>query len=551
MLKLLSLTLRVILGLVILGFGVGLIAYMVSTKPKPKLKPEVFAPMLVQGMILAPQPIERSWSGYGTARALTSARVAPQVSALVVSRSDWLEPGARVQAGQTLFELQRVDFELAAQSARDTIASLEAQRKGLDIEEQRLVRQMELSEEEEAIAQRDLERAREAIGLGAGAEPELDQWTATLRRAQRASIALSQQVDLIPTRRDDLKARIEAQKTQLRQAEENLARTTINAPIDGVIQAVSLDAGEWAQAGQAAATIVNLARIEVPLRVSIEASGLIAVGDRAEVRGRLEDSEFWPGTVSRVAPDADPNTRAMTIYIEVRQDPDTDRVLRPGRFVIGRIFESQPAPRIVVPRRAIKGGRILVASEPDGTVARVWPLAERIAGTIATQISLGSTTVVSDGKGGAVPQVVLDAARLELDDRASEIADAVTASTNNWLKGNGEVRLREEIQRALKTTLTPQIASWLANTSHASLPPQLADELETVLDLASVTAVPVETLFTVERTIPALSDRENQWVVVEARDKRDLAHLTLLISNLDQLSDGMLVQVNIANENNQ
>jgi len=549
LLKLLSLILRFAFGIVILAIGIGLIAYMVSTKPKPKLKPEVFAPMLVRGMVLTPQPLERSWSGYGTARALTSARVAPQVSALVTSRPEWLEPGAPVSTGQTLFELQRVDFELAAQSARDTIASLEAQRSGLDIEEQRLIRQLELSQEEEAIALRDLERARQAIGLGAGAEPELDQWTASLRRAQRASLALSQQVDLIPTRRDDLKARIEGQKTQLRQAEENLARTTITAPIDGIIQSVSLDAGEWAQAGQAAATIINLSRIEVPLRVSVEASGLIAIGDRAEVRSRLEDTSFWPGRVSRIAPEADPNTRAMTVYIEVEQNAEAERVLRPGQFAVARIFESSTMPRVVVPRRAIKGGRILVATEPDGMMTRVWPLAERIAGTIATRVSLGSSTVISDGNGGALAEVVLDAARLELEGRASEISTAATESTSRWLQGNGEIRLREEIQRALKTTLTPQIASWLATTDHSGLPDQLAAELDHALDLAAVRAVPVEPLFSLERSIPALSDRENQWVVVEARDGQDLADLTLLISNLDQLSDGMLVQVEVTNGN--
>lgn len=546
MLRLLSLTLRIMLGIAIFAVGLGLIVYMVSTKPKPRLKPEVFAPMLVRGMILTPQPIERSWSGYGTARPLDSARVSPQVSALVISRPEWLEPGARVEAGQTLFELQRIDFELAAQNARDTIASLQAQLAGLEIEGQRLARQLTLAEEEQAIAQRDLDRAREVIGRGAGSEPELDQWTGALRRAQRSAVALSQQVDLIPSRRADLYARIQAQNTQLLQAETDLARTTITAPIDGVIQSVSLDAGEWAQAGQAAATILNLSRIEVPLRVPIEASALIAIGDRATVRGKLEDKEFWAGTVSRIAPDADPNTRAVTVYIEVAQDMDDARVLRPGRFVIGTIFESAAPPRIVVPRRAIKGGRILIASEPDSRVASVWPLAERIAGTIATQVSLGASTVVTDGNGGAVPQVVLEAARLELGDRARDIADTAAASAGQWLKGNGEVRLREEIQRALKANLTPQIASWLANTDHTDLPEQLGAELDLVVDLAAVEAVEVEPLFTVERDIPTLSDRENQWVVVEARDGRDLSNLTLLISNLDQLSDGMLVRVDIA-----
>jgi multidrug resistance efflux pump len=543
LLKWLSLVLRVLLGVVILAAGLGLVVYMATTRPTPELKPEVFAPMLVRGMVLEPQQLERSWSGYGTARAMSVARVSPQVSALVITRADWLEPGARIQPGQTLFELERVDFELAATSAQDTINALKAQLAGLAVEEQRLARQVTLAEEEEAIARRDLDRARDVIGEGAGSESELDQWTAALRRAERVAVSLRQQADLIPSRRADLAARIEAQNAELEQALEDLARTTITAPIGGIVQSVSLEAGEWAQAGQPAVTIIDLSRIEIPLRVSIEASGLVAIGDAAQIRGKPEDDEFWQGRVSRIAPDADTQTRAMTVYVEIGQDMDAPRLLRPGRFVVGEIYESDTRQRVVVPRSAIKGGRILLAGEPDGTVARVWPLAERVAGTIATRLAAGTTPVTADGRGGSVAAIVEDAARLEVGDHASELAASVTATAGDWLGGPGRVRVQEEIRTALRAALTPEIAAWLARQDPADLPDQLGAEVAQVRDLARVEAVPVEQLFSVERRLPALSDRETQWVVVAARDGRELAGATLLVSNLDQLNDGRLVRV--------
>lgn len=543
MLKWISLGLRIMLGVVILGIGFGLIFYMASTRPAPELKPEVFAPMLVRGMVLEPQSIERSWSGYGTARAMEAARVSPQVSALVVERPEWLEPGARVEAGRVLFELERVDFELAARSAEDTIASLEAQLAGLVVEEERLALQLTLAEEEQAIAARDLERARDVIGRGAGSESELDQWTAALRRVERVSETLRQQVDLIPSRRADLSARIGAQRTQLRQAQEDLARTTITAPIGGVVQSVSLDAGEWAQAGEAAVTIVDLSRIEVPLRVSIEASDLIEVGDRARLRGRPEDAEAWEGRVARIAPEADEQTRAMTVYVEIEQETAGERVLRPGRFVVGEVLEAGALPRMVVPRSAIKGGRVLVAGEPDGMIARVWPLADRIAGTIAREIASGTKPMINEGKGGSVDAVMIEAARLEVGDHAEALAARVSASAGEWLSGSGQIRVQEEVQRALRAALTPEIAAWLAETDPADLPGQLAGEMELIDNLARVEAVPVESQFGIERVFETMSGRETQWVVVRARDGTDLSGRVLLVSNLDQLTDGRLVRV--------
>ena len=545
MLKLISLGFRVLVGVAVLGLGIGLVAYMASHREKPELKPEVFEPLLVEGMVVEPQRVERAWTGYGNARAMESARVSPQVSGLVVDRPEWLEAGASVEAGQKLFVLDAVDFELAAKTAEDSIASLEAQLSGLDVEESRLGRRMELASDEKAIAARDYERAQEAVAGGAGSESELDQWMSALRRAERAVIVLGQQLDLIPSRRADLVARIEGQKTQLKKAQENIARTTITSPISGVVQSVSLEVGEWAQVGQIAAVVVDLSRMEIPLRVSMDASGQIEVGDRAEVRARLEDEAVWDGRVSRLGPDADARTRALTVYVEVEQDQKGDRVLRPGQFVVGRVVESDAVERLVVPRRTIHNGRVLVAGELLSAEARIWPLAERIAGTIARGIANGTSPVVSDETGGGIPEVIVEAAQLEVGKYADEVSGLLSGDVEKWLSDAGSIRVREEIGRALTEVIAPEIAKWLAETDPGDLPLELRGELETMRQLSVVESVPVEVLFSTEQLFEELDDRETQWVVVRARDELGLSGRELLVSNLGQLSEGMMIQVDL------
>jgi hypothetical protein len=63
--------------------------------------------------------------------------------------------------------------------------------------------------------------------------------------------------------------------------------------------------------------------------------------------------------------------------------------------------------------------------------------------------------------------------------------------------------------------------------------------------LSVVESVQVEVVFRVERVFEELDDRETQWVVVRARGGVDLVGRELLVSNLGQLSDGMMVQVDL------
>ncbi len=542
--KLISLGLRIVVGLVVLLIGFGLIGFMVSTREKPQLKPGVFAPLFVEGLVLEPQPLARSWSGYGTANAMNSARVSPQVSGRVLERSAEVEAGFVVTKGQPLFVLDAIDFELAASNARSSMTSIQAQLDGLDIEEDRVTRQVELAREEQAIAERDLARASDVIGRGAGNDSEIDQWTSAVRRAQRAVVALEQQLDSIPSRRDDLQARKNATQSQLRQAEENILRSTVNAPIDGVLQSVSLEVGEWAQTGQEGAVIVDLSKIEIPLRVGVGASGLIAVGDRAEIRMRAEDSVSWTGRVSRIAPQMNAQTRAMTVYVEVEQDPSAARVLRPGQFVIGTIYESTTQQQLIVPRRTLDAGRVLIAIDSGGDVAAVWPLAERIAGTIARSISIDTNLQVGTGAAD-LGAVVQRSAEIEVGVNAVALAEVLTVPASGWYAGDGQVRVGETIQRELTQTLTPAVARWLIETDAASLPQSLQDELAITQRLLVVESVEVESLFTVEQVFADLDPVESQWVVVRARDGRDLAHQVLLTTNLEQLSDGMMVEVEV------
>lgn len=545
----LSLGLRILLGLLILFGAFGFFGLMVSTRKAPELKAEVYRPMLVRGARLHPQPVAPQWRGYGTVRPMDRADTPAQVSGRVQERPRSTEVGVHVQAGQTLFKLDAVDFELAAASARESIASLDAQLAGLEVEEERLSGQLALAEEETRVSQRDFERASSAIAEGAGSKAELDQWLAAVRRAERVESGLRQSVDLIPSRRAELRARAEAQRVALRQAEENLRRTVITAPISGVIQSVALKEGEWAQAGQVVARVVNLERVEIPLRVPVSAGQRLRVADPVQVRLRQEDQDGWTGEIARIAPEADEQTRSLTVFVEVEQEPNADRILRPGQFVSGRVSASTTEPHIVVPRRAIVNDRIFVAVETDSPEAAIWPVARRIAEALSRGAVRSAHPSMSDpNMADALSRSMTESTRIELGEAAAELAGAVARPTAEWMGNSGAQIIEDQFVRVLTAHLTPGVATWLTQTRREDLPPSLRQEIEQSQRLWAVRAVLVRPLFTLEGEVSDIDPDERQWVVVEPLDGSSLDGRILLTSNLDQLIDGALIDLSIGGE---
>jgi multidrug efflux pump subunit AcrA (membrane-fusion protein) len=77
------------------------------------------------------------------------------------------------------------------------------------------------------------------------------------------------------------------------------------------------------------------------------------------------------GTVTRLAPEADPSSRTITVFVEVKQDPSsTDRLL-PGAFVQGRVRTPDPDLRVLLPRRAIRSGRVMLVTTDDDGIRRI------------------------------------------------------------------------------------------------------------------------------------------------------------------------------------
>ncbi|MEO0511658.1 MAG: HlyD family efflux transporter periplasmic adaptor subunit [Planctomycetota bacterium] len=368
--KALSYGVRALVAVVLLGGGVALSRVIASTKPPSPEATSVDSRPLVKVLEVRPVEMPRVWSGYGTARSRRVAEVAAEVAALVLERPDDTEAGRPVAAGQVLFRLDDRDLRARVLRVEGQIAAVEAQLAEQRVTARRLDDQVALAEDEVETARRDYERAVEIGAVNAATESEIDNRRAALNRAERTLVSLLDQAESMPARDARLGADLDALRADLETARRDVERCRVGAPFDGRLQEVFVEAGERVALGEPLARVVDLSRVEVPVRLPASAGASVSVGDRVVLTSDAGESRVWEGRIARIAPETDAATRSMTVFAEVTQDAGTSKgsgpgsalggLLLPGRFVSARVEVSDGRRRLAVPRRVVDGDRVLL-----------------------------------------------------------------------------------------------------------------------------------------------------------------------------------------------
>ncbi|MCA9271579.1 MAG: efflux RND transporter periplasmic adaptor subunit [Phycisphaerales bacterium] len=357
-------------ALLVVIVSLGVFFALMSQRVDPERTEAIARGIPVRTIVAAERPVPRVWEGYGTVRAMNASTVSAQISGRVVERPAEVEAGLPINKGDTIVRLETIDTLSRVNSAEASIASYQAQLASLDVQESRVNEQIDAARAELEIERRNEERVQQAARDGAGNQADLDNASSAVRRAERTLATLEQQLDVIPARRDELTALQASARSSLTQAQEDFSRTTISAPMSGVLQDVFVRPGELLSIGQQVARVVDLRRLEVPLRVPVSAGSTVRIGDSATLRSDGPVPHEWAGKVGRIAPEADAMSRTMIVYIEVNQDPETigigEALLLPGQFVVGSISTSDERPMVLVPRRAVSGDRVFAVSDETG-----------------------------------------------------------------------------------------------------------------------------------------------------------------------------------------
>ena len=351
-------------GVLALALAFGIFGVLFATKPETPKEPRQERALIVPVVTVRPVQAPRVWEGFGTARAKAEADVAAEVSGVIAERPASIDPGRRVEAGELIVQIQDEEYADRVAASEAVAEALRADLQGLEVEVESTQETLALAERAVELTRTELERFRDAAVSAGVQQIEIDRLERQLTQEQRAAESLRERLSLLPTRRGRLEAQLASARADLRLAQRNLDRTRIVAPIAGVLQSVETRKGERVSVGTPIARIVDLSVMEVPLSLPVSAGASVRVGSPAELSTGGDEPTVWEGAVARIAPEADEGTRTLTVFVEVEQDPESRaRLLRAGRFVMGRVEGGRSLPRLVVPRSAVREDRLVTVDE--------------------------------------------------------------------------------------------------------------------------------------------------------------------------------------------
>ena len=366
--RLLAIRSRLILPVVILILAALIYGVLVRSASKQEPLKRSAPPVQVAVFKASQVLVQRQWRGFGTVEAVDKADVPARVTATVVQIAESILSGMPVTAGQLLVQLDDSDFQRQVEIAQQRQVDLEAQLAQIEVERQCLADRLELERDDVRLVGDELRRLEALLERGAANQQDVDAAKRLLNASQRTRLLTAETFEKLGPGQNRVEAQRAAQRATVRLAQQDLARCTILSPIDGFLQEVDVEVGEEVRPGLRVARVVNLDRVEVVLRLPAAARRTIAIHDEVELHATNQMGLTWNVHVSRIGPEDDVATRTVTLYMEVVQAEAMKgfgrsagmRLLTPGTFVTGLLTSARSERRWVVPRRSIRGGRILL-----------------------------------------------------------------------------------------------------------------------------------------------------------------------------------------------
>jgi RND family efflux transporter MFP subunit len=221
------------------------------------------------------------------------------------------------------------------------------------------------------------------------------------------------QVDVIQAKRDGARALVQ-------EALNAMADTNLTSPIDGIVLKRLVEVGSLAGPGTPGFVIADSHRVKVVFGAPDRIVGRLKVGRTQSVTVAAMPGEQFRGSITRIAPAADPRSRVFDVEVTLA---NPDRRLKVGMVAALEIEDQTPASApVVVPLTAIVRApnttdayAVFVIEQRDGgTVARLraiqlgQPFGNAIAVTQGLkqgeQIIVHGATLVTDGERVRVSQ---------------------------------------------------------------------------------------------------------------------------------------------------
>ncbi|MGH9796146.1 MAG: efflux RND transporter periplasmic adaptor subunit [Candidatus Acidiferrales bacterium] len=289
--------------------------------------PPAMPPANVQYTEAREYALRRSLTLPGSVQAQTASVVAATVPAIVVEFP--AKEGRRVKRGDVLARQRSTTLEL----------TLESQRSALKEAEARL-----------ALAESNLRRAKDLLEAG---------------------VISRQQYDDAQSENNAWIGRTDSLKADIARITDDVERTVIRAPFDGVVVAERTEVGQWLAIGGPVVELLKIDEVEIRVDVPERHYAALRMGAQATATFESLPQLTLRGRITAIIPQADPQARTFPVKVTVRNEQG-----RVGAGMLAQVsFEAgEVYPATIVPKDAVISqgqDKFLYRVNGDNTVEQV------------------------------------------------------------------------------------------------------------------------------------------------------------------------------------
>lgn len=374
--------------LILLGSGAAF-AVMFLGRPPVQEKQIETARLNVDIFDVQPVDFQQLVTGFGTVQPDVETIVAAEVAGQIVETHPQLEVGASVSAGgqrpaettpsqdqpaDVLVQLDRRDYQEQVQQAETRIQEAASEIDRLKLQQKNVARQLKQANAVLETLKEEYERLENGVRRQVSTPSELNRSLLEVQRYEDNIIQLENQQSSLPLQIQAAEQRLESARLQKTRAENDMQRTTITPPFDGVLNEVFVERGQFVRPGEPIVRLMDLSHVEVPVAIGFDAhlqlEQMLAEGTKPLVglaANETSDS-VWQGYLVRIGREADTRSRTVQVYVEV-DNREAEVPLLPGAFVHARIDGSTHTDQILIPREALVNGSVFIV-DAEGIARR-------------------------------------------------------------------------------------------------------------------------------------------------------------------------------------
>lgn len=250
-------------------------------------------------------------------------RVAPEWGGRVIE--SLLLEGSAVEAGTPLFRIDETEARLTRDRAMAEINAIESEAAAARAD-------LDVARSHRDTAERDLERGRALLESGSLTQRELDslEYAASEARGHLAVTEAQCQV---------LESRMAAARGDLAIIENRIEKSRTVAPRSGTVILKAIEPGEFIAAGQTAAVLVDLTRLELKVFIPEIDIGRVTLGSPARIRVDAFPERLLDAQVTRIDQQAQftprdvhmPDERTRLVFGVTLQVQNPAGLLKPGQ----------------------------------------------------------------------------------------------------------------------------------------------------------------------------------------------------------------------------